>query len=160
MASSRTSLAVLTALLLQGPAWAAKPEWVDHGGGPGKGHSAQTPAPTRTPQAAQAVAVGNYFQEAQRQAVARYYGQPQAAGKCPPGLAKKNNGCLPPGQAKQWQRGQVLPPGVMKYPVPPEVLRRVGNPPPGYQLIRVANDLLLIAVGSQMVVDAIEDLMR
>jgi len=24
---------------------------------------------------------------------------------CPPGLAKKNNGCMPPGQAKKWQRG-------------------------------------------------------
>jgi Ni/Co efflux regulator RcnB len=29
---------------------------------------------------------------------------------CPPGLAKKNNGCLPPGQAKsQWNVGQRLP---------------------------------------------------
>ncbi|RWR53174.1 excinuclease ABC subunit A [Sinirhodobacter ferrireducens] len=28
----------------------------------------------------------------------------QAPG-CPPGLAKKNNGCMPPGQAKKWQRG-------------------------------------------------------
>ncbi len=25
---------------------------------------------------------------------------------CPPGLAKKNNGCLPPGQAKKLARGQ------------------------------------------------------
>ena len=36
----------------------------------------------------------------------------------------------------------------------------MGNPPPGYKFIRVANDILLIAVGTQMVVDAIEDLMR
>ena len=27
-------------------------------------------------------------------------------GGCPPGLAKKNNGCLPPGQAKKLLRGQ------------------------------------------------------
>ena len=27
-------------------------------------------------------------------------------GGCPPGLAKKNNGCLPPGQAKKLHRGQ------------------------------------------------------
>jgi hypothetical protein len=26
--------------------------------------------------------------------------------RCPPGLAKKNNGCLPPGQAKKLVRGQ------------------------------------------------------
>jgi len=25
---------------------------------------------------------------------------------CPPGLAKKHNGCLPPGQAKKWHRGE------------------------------------------------------
>ena len=27
-------------------------------------------------------------------------------GSCPPGLAKKNNGCLPPGQARKLYRGQ------------------------------------------------------
>jgi len=31
-------------------------------------------------------------------------------GHCPPGLAKKNNGCLPPGQAKKlYNRGQRWP---------------------------------------------------
>jgi hypothetical protein len=33
-----------------------------------------------------------------------------AAGGCPPGLAKKNNGCLPPGQArKRYREGQRFP---------------------------------------------------
>jgi len=33
-------------------------------------------------------------------------------GGCPPGLAKKNNGCLPPGQAKKlFARGQRVPLG-------------------------------------------------
>jgi hypothetical protein len=32
------------------------------------------------------------------------------AGGCPPGLAKKNNGCMPPGQAKKlYNRGQRWP---------------------------------------------------
>ena len=32
------------------------------------------------------------------------------AGGCPPGLAKKNNGCLPPGQAKKlYREGQRFP---------------------------------------------------
>ncbi|HZC37499.1 MAG TPA: hypothetical protein VE221_02360 [Sphingomicrobium sp.] len=30
-------------------------------------------------------------------------------GGCPPGLAKKHNGCLPPGQAKKLYRGQRYP---------------------------------------------------
>ena len=35
---------------------------------------------------------------------AGHYGYAQA--NCPPGLAKKNNGCLPPGQAKKLRIGQ------------------------------------------------------
>ena len=37
---------------------------------------------------------------------------------------------------------------------------RMGVPPAGYKYVRVAGDILLVAVGSMMVVDAIEDLMR
>ena len=38
------------------------------------------------------------------------------AGGCPPGLAKKNNGCLPPGQAKKlFNVGQRLPYGYNSY---------------------------------------------
>lgn len=33
------------------------------------------------------------------------------AGGCPPGLAKKHNGCMPPGQAKKLLRGQRFPEG-------------------------------------------------
>lgn len=36
---------------------------------------------------------------------------------CPPGLAKKNNGCLPPGQAKKLAVGQPLPAGAV-YAIP------------------------------------------
>ena len=37
-------------------------------------------------------------------------------GGCPPGLAKKNNGCLPPGQAKKrFAMGQRLPQGYNGY---------------------------------------------
>ena len=32
-------------------------------------------------------------------------------GGCPPGLAKKHNGCLPPGQAKKLYRGEHYPSG-------------------------------------------------
>lgn len=42
-----------------------------------------------------------------KQASYGYAGYDQPRGKaCPPGLAKKNNGCLPPGQAKKlYERG-------------------------------------------------------
>jgi Ni/Co efflux regulator RcnB len=66
---------------------------------------------------------------------------------------------LPPGQARKWQMGQPLPSGVVYYPVPQAVVIQMGPPPAGYRYVRVANDLLLIAVGTQLVVDAIQDLM-
>ena len=106
------------------------------------------------------IQAGSYFDDRQRSAAVEYYGHQSAAGRCPPGLAKKHNGCLPPGQAKKWQRGQVLARTVVYYPVPREVVVRIGVAPPGYRYVRVANDILLIAIGTQMVVDAIEDLMR
>jgi len=37
---------------------------------------------------------------------------------CPPGLAKKNNGCLPPGQAKKRNVGDRLPSFLSRYNVP------------------------------------------
>ena len=55
------------------------------------------------------VKVGGYFGDQQRVVVREYYGKQYSAGRCPPGLAKKNNGCMPPGQAKKWAIGQPLP---------------------------------------------------
>jgi len=92
--------------------------------------------------------------------IRQYFGQQFASGHCPPGLAKKNNGCLPPGQAKKWGLGQPLPGGLPYYPLPADLLARLLPPPAGYQYIRVASDVLLMAVGSRMVVDAVRDLSR
>ena len=80
---------------------------------------------------------------------------------CPPGLAKKHNGCLPPGQAKKrWTIGRPLPREVIFYNLPPTLVVELGVPPPGYRFVRVANDLLLIAIGTGMVLDAVTDLGR
>ena len=112
----------------------------------------------RESRASREVHPGAYFEPRHHQAVRDMYGQQIGKGKCPPGLAKKGNGCLPPGQAKQWAMGQPLPPDVVLYPVPLELQRRLGTPPAGYKYVRAASDILLIAVGTSMVVDAIEDL--
>jgi Ni/Co efflux regulator RcnB len=130
---------------------AGKPEWV--------GQAGQNKSPP-VMQTNQEVRIGAYFQDQQRQAVARYYGNQQAKGRCPPGLAKKRNGCMPPGQAKKWAMGQPLPASLIQYPVPRGVITQIGQAPAGYKYVRVANDILLIALGTMMVVDAIEDLMK
>ena len=100
------------------------------------------------------------FSDHDRRFIHDYYGAQWQRGKCPPGLAKKNNGCLPPGQARVWQVGQPLAYGVQRYPLPPEVLIRLPIPPAGHEFVRVASDILLIAVGTGMVIDAIQDLGR
>ena len=152
------------------PSLAEKPDWVD-GGKPGK-HQKQDRDDHRdrservvdrgARQAPSTVSVniqiGGYFQEPQRVLVRDYYVPRMKAGKCPPGLKKKNNGCQPPGQVKGWSRGEPLPAAVVYYPVPAAVQVRLGVPPVGYKFVRVASDILLIAIGTSMVIDAIEDL--
>lgn len=178
------ALACALALTLgAGPVWAEKPEGVGQGK-PGKSEKqdkkdkpekatkadkgdksdksdkaarADKPA-ARAP--AVEVRVGSYFADPQRTAARDYFGKQAKAGHCPPGLAKKNNGCLPPGQAKKWNLGQPLPRDVVVYTVPYPVVVQLGTPPAGYKYVRVASDILLIAIGTSMVIDAIEDLGR
>jgi len=153
---SRPSAAALLVLsLFCAYSHAAKPEG-EGGSGNGNGnnkknkHSQVDRAQPR---------IGGYFAPDQRTVVSNYYVQQRKAGRCPPGLAKKNNGCLPPGQARKWNLGQPLPAAIVLYPLPQAVVLRIGPAPSGYRYARVANDLLLIAIGTRVVVDAIEDLM-
>lgn len=152
MRSPQVSSLIMVALLgASSLAMAAKPE------APGQaGANVARPVAQTRPE----IPVGAYFQDRQRQTVLQYYGSQQARGRCPAGLAKKNNGCMPPGQAKKWSLGQPLPASLIQYPVPRRVISQIGLPPEGYKYVRVANDLLLVTLGTMMVVDAIEDLMR
>jgi len=92
--------------------------------------------------------------------VREYYVEQFRGGRCPPGLAKKHNGCMPPGQVKKWQLGRPLPRDVVYYEVPQPLVVQTGPPPSGYRYVRVATDILMIAIGTGMVVDAIQDLGR
>lgn len=167
------SLSLLTALLVPAAAHAGKPDWVEdgHPGKQGKDKKHQKgpdddgardrqtvvvrPA---SPSVSVQIQIGGYFNDYQRHDARAYYEPRWRAGHCPPGLAKKGNGCQPPGQAKKWHRGQPLPRDVIYYPVPASVQVKLGTPPAGHKFVRVATDLLLIAVGTGMVIDAIEDL--
>jgi Ni/Co efflux regulator RcnB len=147
-------LALATALAI-GPANAEKPEWA--GGGKGKGKSeAQKGGPGQ----GHGAHAEHYFVDSHRTYVREYYTGEFHAGKCPPGLAKKHNGCMPPGQAKKWRIGQPLPRDVVFYDLPPALSVQIGVPPSGYRFVRVASDILMIAIGTGLVVDAIEDLGR
>lgn len=101
---------------------------------------------------------GRYFVDDHRTYVHNYYYDQYRGRRCPPGLAKKHNGCVPPGHARKWAIGRPLPRNVIFYDVPQPVVLGLGYPPPGYRFVRVASDILLIAIGSGMVMDAIYDL--
>ena len=100
--------------------------------------------------------IGGFFGDQQREVVRQYYGSQTRAGRCPPGLAKKNNGCMPPGQARKYSVGRPLPRDVPYYPVSQTLLRGLGTAPSGYKYVRVASDILLLTLGSNVIVDAIQ----
>ena len=97
------------------------------------------------------------FEDAHRNAVRTYWVETYGAGNCPPGLAKKGNGCLPPGQAKKrYVVGRRLPAAVVYQPVPQVLVTRLGPAPAGYEYVMVDGDVLKLAVGTRLVVDAID----
>ncbi len=67
---------------------------------------------------------------------------------------------MPPGQAKKWELGRPLPREVIFYEVPGPLVVQLGYPPAGYRYVRVAGDILMIAIGTALVVDAIQNLGR
>ena len=101
-----------------------------------------------------------HFSERHRLIVREYYDDQTRRGKCPPGLAKKHNGCMPPGHAKKIRIGQRLPRDVIYHEVPAAVKVQLPPAGPGQEYVRVATDILLIAIGTAVVVDAIRDLGR
>jgi len=155
------------------PVAAGKPSWAGNGGGNGHGKSEKSSYADNDKHGGGKKERDDdrgehrkwdgknktYFESRDRDLVRHYYREEYHKGKgCPPGLAKKHNGCMPPGQAKKWRYGHPLPRDVVWYPVPRELVIQLPAPPSGYKYVRVASDILMIAVGSSMVVDAITDL--
>jgi hypothetical protein len=140
------------------PAFADPP-----GGHPNKGHpNRDRGAGPRNggPHGGSDITINFSFNNHDRMIVHDYFGGVALSGRCPPGLARKNNGCLPPGQAKKWTMGRPLPHDVIFYDLPHELMIRLSPPPAGYRHVRVAGDILMIAIGTGMVAAAIEDLGR
>jgi Ni/Co efflux regulator RcnB len=155
---NRTRLALgilLAAMGAAGPALADKPE----GKGKGKGHD-RSRDDDHGNRGRGGAEHRSHFTDQHRHHVRTHFEHEHSRGHCPPGLAKKNNGCLPPGQAKKWHVGRPLPREVVYYDLPPALVVQIGVAPAGHRYVRVASDILLIAIGTGMVVDAIRDLGR
>jgi hypothetical protein len=97
------------------------------------------------------------FVDRDRDVVRTYFVDTYGRASCPPGLAKKGNGCLPPGQAKKrYVIGQPLPSAIVVQPVPVVLETRLGPAPDGYRYALVDGDLVKLALGTMLVVDAID----
>jgi hypothetical protein len=133
-------------LALASTSWADKDKEKGHG----RGHEAAV---------ALAPAGRVIVPERDRGIVYTYYRTEYVGGRCPPGLAKKGNGCLPPGQANRlWAIGAPLPPALVFQPLPDALLAQLAPPPAGYLYIRLGSDILLMASGSRMVAAIVGDL--
>jgi hypothetical protein len=140
----RRILAALTAsALLASPAFADKP-----------GHAGKGKQKGKEPDVV-------VIHDRDRDSVRSYWVETYGRGNCPPGLAKRNNGCLPPGQAKKrYIVGQRLPGTVIVQPVPRVLVTRLQPVPAGYEYVMVDGDILKLAVGTRLVVDAIDAFVR
>jgi Ni/Co efflux regulator RcnB len=162
------ALAILS-LFASGPLMAKDKDGDDHGKGHGKAkHEAKEDrkeAKREAKEEKQArkredIRPGSYFNDDQRAQARRYYTEHYGHGRnCPPGLAKKHNGCMPPGQARNWAVGQPIPRGVTVYSVPQPVIVQLRPAPYGYRYARVGNDIVLVRTDTQLIVDIIQGLL-
>lgn len=160
--SNQSVLAVLLAAMAMGPAFADK-------GGNGKGHGKHGGGHER----AERVVVDQPHRRVERVVVE----EPRhrrgervviadnrvVQRACPPGLAKKNNGCLPPGQARKLHGqqvivGQPLPAGAV-FTVPQPVLSTLPPPPLGHRYAVVNNQVVLVSDTNNVVIDIIRGLL-
>ena len=154
-------LALVLGGTLASGAYADKPSWAGGGDRQEKGKGKKNNSRDGGKGSGSYVRGGGVvFTDQHRVVIRDYYTSEFRSGHCPPGLAKKNNGCMPPGQAKKWRVGHVLPGDVIYHDLPPTLVVKLGTPPAGHKFVRVAADILMIAVGTGMVVSAIEDLGR
>ena len=146
--------------LAAGGAWAEKPDSAGNSKNKeGKGNQVEKERKSKEHESnRQDASVTFSFGSDDRRIVADYFGAQARKGDCPPGLAKKGNGCQPPGQAKKWKKGSPLTDKY--YDLPNELVIRLPLPPANHRYVRVAGDILMIAVGTNMVVDALEDIFR
>jgi Ni/Co efflux regulator RcnB len=158
------SIALLTvaSLALAGSAYAQPQKDKDdkpghgRGGPPGAGPPGPPQSTSSRSSGGQPVIV---VTDRDRNTTYSYYRTEYSAGRCPPGLAKKDNGCMPPGLAKkQWEMGRPLPREVYYEELPPTLLRQLSPAPAGYQYVRVANDVLMMAIGTRLIAGAVADL--
>jgi len=73
-----------------------------------------------------------------------------------PGKGKGRKG-LPPGIAKNLQRGKPLPPGIAKQVLPNGLVALLPPAPHGFERVRLDGKILLVEIATQVIHDVLED---
>ena len=69
----------------------------------------------------------------------------------------KKSGSLPPGIAKNLERGKPLPPGIAKQYLPDSLVHQLPAPPRGFERIVVDGKVLLVEVATRVIHDILTD---
>lgn len=156
----RVLLLTAVAAALAGPAAASPPEGKgkpEHAGKPDKGDKGKDKAgkaAAADPDLGDALAAA-VLGELERQVIGDYF-RTTPPSALPPGLAKQ--GKVPPGIARQIQRGQRLPDDVQMLPLPADLLGRL----PSYRGARpvvVGSDVVLVQEGTRLILDILKDVL-
>lgn len=133
----------LTIGALAAPALAEPGKGRGHGQDKGKAHVALLEPHLR----------GARFDDGERERI-RDFIVLQERRDCPPGLAKKGNGCMPPGHAKPYRVGEVL---AVKYPqsIWHALADMISPPPENHRYVRINHDVLLVEDHSNRVIDVV-----
>ena len=155
----------IASMLMAGPAF-AKDKGDDHGNGGGRhGNKHSQKNEDKAEKKAEKreredIKQGAYFNDQHRTYARQYYSTTYKDGKrCPPGLAKKNNGCMPPGQVQDLVVGQPIPSNVKVYQVAQPVIQKLPPAPAGYRYERIGGDIVLVQQQNNIVVDVIKGLL-
>ena len=116
--------------------------------------STNTHPSARPPPAAPQVGATVVFSADDIQIIRAYY---QTNAYADNGKGKGKSKSLPPGIAKNLQRGKPLPPGIVKRALPYDLRSRLSRPPVGYGRYVVAGKILLVKLGTQMVRNILTD---
>ena len=70
----------------------------------------------------------------------------------------KDSGRLPPGIAKNLERGKPLPPGIAKQYLPDSLVHQLPAPPRGFERVVVDGKVLLVETATRVIHDVLTDI--
>lgn len=129
----------------------------DHGEGHGKGHGEKHEKfdHDNGKHSYKKSRVTTYrFQPAEREVIIRYLTR-DYGGKCPPGLAKKRNGCIPPGHQARYRPGIILDDSVSWEEPPIEIIEHLRPAPIHTRYVMVDQNVLLVSEATKKILDAV-----